>query len=290
MPYAHAGEIGDVWKHWPLLAVLSREPPPRRYLETNSARAVHALDLAAPRVRYGAVRFLEMQARFPGRGDAYLEALERERTGETGRHLGSPGLAMALLRDTGTAFRFHDLEPDALEDVARFAREELRLSKDRVETVVGDALACFAADASIGPGDFVFLDPYTPFDANASGVSFLDVFDTCVARGAAALMWYGYDDLDTQGRTRARLREIAERSDVHVLCAEAWQVSMRRNGQCDVNPGVPGCGVAAANVGDGSRGAIAECLEVLGEMYRDATYEGEPAGLATALNGFGSPP
>ena len=36
MPYNHAGEIGDIWKHLPICDILTIEKP-RRYIETNSA-------------------------------------------------------------------------------------------------------------------------------------------------------------------------------------------------------------------------------------------------------------
>ena len=60
MPYVHYGRIGDVWKHLPLCSILSIEKP-LRYVETNSARAVYALE-ETPEQKYG-VYFLYAQAR-----------------------------------------------------------------------------------------------------------------------------------------------------------------------------------------------------------------------------------
>jgi hypothetical protein len=40
--YEHYGRIGDMWKHLPLVSVLSIERP-ARYVETNSSRAEHSL-------------------------------------------------------------------------------------------------------------------------------------------------------------------------------------------------------------------------------------------------------
>jgi hypothetical protein len=51
MPYNHAGEIGDIWKHLPICDILAIEKP-RRYVETNSATRTY------PTVFCGNFRFL----------------------------------------------------------------------------------------------------------------------------------------------------------------------------------------------------------------------------------------
>jgi len=164
MPYNHAGEIGDVWKHLPLCDILKIEKP-KKYHESNSAYSGYTIS-ANPRTEYGILKMLKLNHHeFSNSG--YYSILQKNGISEF-RYTGSPGLAMEVLSDKAE-YVFHDLEEEALEDVKSFAaRKGLR---ERIKTVCGDSVRAFMnEDYRINENDFVFLDPYTPFDISGIAV------------------------------------------------------------------------------------------------------------------------
>lgn len=273
MPYNHAGEIGDVWKHLPLCDILAAERP-LRYHETNAAYAGYAIT-RNPRTDYGVFRAVPALTA-AGHGDcAYLRAL-RQNGLDAMRYTGSPGLAMAVLSHAAEYF-FHDMELEALGDIARRAADAGLAA--RVHTCCGDSIAAFLAeDTALGPDDFVFIDPYAPFDANEQGQTFLDVFGRCAATGAKTLLWYGFDSLADKRRIDARLRDTAACG----VAVSAFSVRLRGMTEtgCGVNPGVPGCGLACVNVSHESIDILTRYLSFMGACYAGAAYEGQDAALA----------
>jgi len=58
MPYNHAGEIGDVWKHLPLCDILKIEKPVK-YRESNSAYSGYTIS-SKPQTEYGILKMLRL--------------------------------------------------------------------------------------------------------------------------------------------------------------------------------------------------------------------------------------
>lgn len=286
MPYSHAGEIGDVWKHWPLLDVLSilcgeAGRAPARYIETNSASAEHVL-VSNPRTEYGVLRWRRLVEQKGAGGGNYLKMILET---EPGRYRGSPALAMHFFSTHGTRFLFHDMEQDALDNISAYAKK-LGIP-DRVETRLGDSIeALLNPELQLGTNDFVFIDPYTPFDGKGRH-TFFDVFDKVSASGACAVLWHGYDSLNGHRKIWDALREIAKHNDLQgkVLALDAWQESMDLE-DCSLNPGVPGCGIALTNYPVAARDLLVQRLALLEDLYRTSMYLEQPASLRTAVNEF----
>ena len=272
MPYRHAGEIGDVWKHLPLCDILALEKP-LRYRESNAAYSGYAIT-RNERTDYGIFHVLEAQSL---QDSKYVDALRKNGI-DHGRYTGSPGLAMDTLSD-GADYYFHDIESDALDDVLLDAKK--RNLESRVHVFCGDSVQAFLDnDYKLDQNDFVFLDPYAPFDSNAQGNSFLDIFEKAVRAGSMTLLWYGYDHLDGKARILEYFNHMADRLDASIRCFDVWQKCMAEDG-CRINPGVPGCGLAGANLSVESFDILHKYLNIIGGLYSNAVFGTEEAPLLT---------
>ena len=276
MPYKHAGEIGDVWKHLPLCDILRVEKP-MKYHESNSAYSGYTIS-ANPNTEYGVLKLLKIK------NDEFISSEYYRTLKKNGidilRYTGSPGLAMEILSNNARFF-LHDIEQEALDDVEAYAKH--KGIQDSVKTYCGDSIQAFIdEDYLIGEDDFIFLDPYTPFDTNVAGHDFFDIFNKAVTAGSKALLWYGYDSLNGQQRIFKRLERIAKERKIEIWSFDAWQTSMDTHG-CEINPGVPGCGLACAYLSNESISILKEYLEFVGRSYSDATYRGNKAALSTLV-------
>lgn len=118
MPYSHAGEIGDVWKHLPLCEVLVREKP-KRYFETNSAYAKYLLPRNALK-EYGVFHLLPQAPINLVNETKYFIILKGADVEKSRIYFGSPAQAMVILSDKAEYF-FHDIEELPLKDIRDFA-------------------------------------------------------------------------------------------------------------------------------------------------------------------------
>ena len=119
MPYNHAGEIGDVWKHLPLCEILKIEKP-IKYHESNSAYSGYTIT-ANPKTEYGVLKPLGLN-NDEFMNSEYYKVLKKNGIDNL-RYTGSPGLAMEILSD-GARYFFHDIEREALDDVEAFAKRK----------------------------------------------------------------------------------------------------------------------------------------------------------------------
>jgi 16S rRNA G966 N2-methylase RsmD len=195
-------------------------------------------------------------------------------------YCGSPALAIKILHNYDVSFYFHDIEKEPLEEITRFS-EKLNI-KDKVTTVCGDSISAFLQDGySFNQDDFIFIDPYQPFDSNKSGKTFFDVFIKAYNSHAKTFLWYGYDNLNDKNTIIGKLQSISNELDgalIHTF--DVWQKSMEQNA-CRVNPGVPGCGIATAYLSEDSIRRIEEYMNIIGELYSHATYNDVNASLCT---------
>jgi len=279
MPYKHAGEIGDVWKHLPLCEILKIENP-LRYHESNSAYSGYTIS-ADPKTEYGVMKTLESNDN-ELMNSVYYVTLKKNGI-DNYRYTGSPGLAMEILSYKARYF-FHDLEQEALSDVEAFARQ--KGLHEYIKTFCGDSIrALMDTDYLIDKNDFIFLDPYTPFDNNETGFNFFDVFDKVVSAKSKTLLWYGYESLSGQRKILERLGESASKNHVEICSFDVWLKSMDAHG-CKINPGVPGCGLACANLSNESVAILKKYLKLIEHCYAKATYCGCDATLLTEINSF----
>lgn len=280
MPYNHAGEIGDVWKHLPLCDVLKIEMPVR-YRESNSAYSGYTIE-AKPRTEYGILKMLEL-SNPEFMSSEYYKALKKNGIDKL-CYTGSPGLAMEILSDKAN-YIFHDLEKEALDDVKSFAAS--RELGERVKTICGDSISAFMdKDYFLDENDFVFLDPYTPYDVGEiSNFNFFDIFRKSVESKSKTVMWYGYDSLNGQRLNLEQFSKIAKEKGVEIWTFDLWQQKMGEHG-CEINPGVPGCGLACANLSRESVEIFKRYLRLIEDCYADAVYGGSEAVLVAEVNRY----
>ena len=277
MTYSHTGEIGDVWKHLPLCSILEAEKP-IRYHETNSAFSGYLIT-KNPRTEYGVFSLLKEIAL---NEYAYIRALKRNGI-DSSHYTGSPGLAMDILSDKSMFF-FHDTESDALNDILSDA-DKRELLPD-VSCFCSDSLQTFTDSRYVlDSGDFVFIDPYTPFDKNDSGFTYFDVFSKSVLSGSKTLFWYGFDSLEGRKKITDQFKETADKLNIRIQSFDIRQECMT-DSDCSINPGVPGCGLACANLTDESVNILSKCLKIIGRHYEDSKYNGEKAPLLTGSFSF----
>ena len=266
MPYKHAGEYGDVLKHLPLCDVLANEKP-LRYHETNSAYSGYEIT-ENPNTEYGILGILDKL------DDCDYLRVQKENGIDNLHYTGSPGLAIGVLQ-SNAIYYFHDIEREALEDIARFS--EIRGLERHVNAYCGDSIQAFLCDDHVlDEDDFVHVDPYTLFDNNELGNSFFDVFEKAVASKAKTMLWYGYGSLYDQNLIWEHLEYLADKHQKGISSFDIWQKCMTNEGY-RLNPGVPGCGIAFANLSSDSIDVVKKHWEFLCGYYAEARYHGEHA-------------
>lgn len=161
----------------------------------------------------------------------------------------------------------------------KFLRFRGVLVEDRVKVVCGDSISIFLNSYNFVHDDFVFIDPYMPFEGNSDGQTFFDIFKKMYSSQAKMMLWYGYDNLDGKNRILAEIQNISyvfKGPQIHTF--DVWQKCMNLD-SCKINPGVPGCGLAVSNLSNDSITKIEEYLSIVGNLYLNATYNNELASL-----------
>ncbi len=270
MPYSHAGEIGDVWKHLPLCEILAIERP-KRYFETNSACAQYVLPRSSLK-EYGVFHLLSKASADLVNESRYFRILKGVDIKKSRIYFGSPAQAMTILSHEAEYF-FHDIEEPPLKDIQDFAAS-IGL-REKVTTVLGDSIAAFLDGGYLFTcGDLVLIDPYQPFDRNASGQNFFDVFIKAYRSNAKTILWYGYDDLKSKKAIHSELRRIAQEYPGGRIDTFDIGQSCMEEESCAVNPGVPGCGLAMANLSRPSIEKTREMLCDIEKIYKNVLFNG----------------
>jgi 23S rRNA (adenine2030-N6)-methyltransferase len=286
MPYNHAGEIGDIWKHLPICDILAIEKP-RRYVETNSAFPFYILP-RKPQLDYGIHRLINRIEEAPVLTESvFYKTLQSLNEKPLKRYLGSPGLSMTILKDIACQFIFCDLEPEPLVEIHRFA-ETLGIGND-VKTYQGDSIDFgFRLVPELTEDDFVFLDPYAPFDQNKAGNSFFDLFIAMVRANIPCALWYGYDSLHSKAQIASFANQQFTRVEAEKHRLKGVNVFLKelRADEVLFNPGVPGCGIFIANLSVPSTEKLPVLSEELVKIYKNVKYEGFDGELKTDVIGF----
>ena len=218
----HAGNVGDVWKHFGLveaLRLVSEAGVPVRYLESHAGEGRYRLGSTGEWTA-GIERVAAAVDASPHDGpDSVTRWVELcRRLGYAGRSstwAGSPAVAAALL---GTADRLflRERDPHAHATLARHFEGD-----PRVTATLGDGLADLAGEARRAEGGpdsvVVLVDP--PWSAKDDWIRVPDRLAEAVAATATAtfLLWYPVKSLTRPNAMLARLAARGVRSTVAEL-------------------------------------------------------------------------
>lgn len=271
MANLHFARIGDVWKHGPLVEVLTTMRP-EVYAETHAGSASYPLT-PSPERSYGVYHLLQAAAaaldvdRSPYLTSCGATPIPVSRS--------SPALAMQVLGDRAR-YLFCDTDPASVSSIQSWAATH---AIQGVQTVVGDGVTAVRArvmsrDRTAAGRALVFLDPYQPFEViDELGISAVDLLAELATSGLAALLWYGFDHA-SRPTTHAQLRAVTDAA-AHgaVWCAEIVP-SYLGNPRFPSHSGFVGCGLMGVNLSATALRACAAYGRGLERVYRDAVALG----------------
>lgn len=287
MANPHFGNIGDVWKHLPLAAVLATERP-ERYWESHSGAAKYVLSASLAR-DYGIFYFLKNVNRSPAlRASAYHRTLEEieEMNGSVPSYPGSPLFALMLLRNTAESFIFCDINAGSLASIAGCA-QWVGVNDRRVQCVEGDGVLALTdmierASREDMLNTLVFIDPFNPFEGLDLGVSPMNLFCLVTQAGARAVLWYGFSSGDERTRTWDEILKTLHDYQIDSSSAVLWcgEICMKLldDREFDLNPGVRGCGVLTANLREDTTRTCTDLGNELSRVYQRAKFPGGHSG------------
>jgi 23S rRNA (adenine2030-N6)-methyltransferase len=270
----HFARIGDVWKHGPLVEVLTTMRP-EVYAETHAGSASYPLT-PSPERSYGVYRLLQAAAaaldvdRSP-----YLDLLRRHANTREPVFPGSPALAMQVLGDSAR-YLFCDTDPASVSSIQGWAATH---AIQGVQTVADDGVKAVRArvmslDRTAAGRALVFLDPYEPFEViDELGISAVGFLAELATSGLAALLWYGFDHA-SRPTTHAQLRAVTDAA-AHdaVWCAEIVP-SYLGDPRFPSHSGFVGSGLMGVNLSAMALRACAAYGRGLERVYRDAVALG----------------
>ncbi len=268
MPYTHFGNQADVWKHLALCEVISTEKP-RTYIETNSASAIYPLD-HNPEQAFGIGYFLEKAPGMPGLQNSIYHKIE-SRAATDRQYIGSPGLAMTILKNITGHFVFFDIEKPPLENIRAFAGKiELH---EKIKTFHQDSLTGLPELLQdIGHNCFIHFDPYYVDRPGPEGYDYIDLFIKAAQSGHRCFLWYGFHTLSEKTRINAHIREkVAKGGIKKTLCVELiletiWQKTIL------CNPGILGSGLLCGNLSEASVSAVLNCGALLVKLHTGSFF------------------
>jgi 23S rRNA (adenine2030-N6)-methyltransferase len=288
MANRHYGKIGDVWKHL-ILAELLQSEAPAEYWESHAGAADYALTHSVAR-DYGAYYFFRNAQRSERlQRTPYFRILRSLACGtdELRNYPGSTLLAMLALKETASQCFFCDLDQSSLSTIRQRAAQ-LGIGA-RVETEHADGVKTLGRKISELPAAdaariFVHLDPYLPLATDDNGRSSADLFWELAAKGARAMLWYGFGSEDELAVLMKGLRAAVAAHGLRAADHRIWRgeivLAAMHDPDFDINPGVMGCGVLCSNL---SAKAVAACKELGVELARLYAHAKFPDGSTGAL-------
>ncbi|MGD9140385.1 MAG: 23S rRNA (adenine(2030)-N(6))-methyltransferase RlmJ [bacterium] len=281
MPNPHFGNIGDIWKHLPLATILALERP-GRYWESHSGSAKYTLS-TSPERDYGIFHFLKNVNRSQAlRTSAYNRTLE-ELEGMNGRvptYPGSPLIAMMLLRNSARSFIFCDIDAASLASIAQCAAW-VGVDEDSVRCIKGDGVEALQEELERAhKGEIidtlVFIDPFDPFDGLDLGMSPMNLFCLATQAGARAALWYGFSSAKERTACWDDMLKTLRAYEIDSSSAVLWcgEICLKVMGDpgFTLNPGVMGCGLLTANLGEEITGACTALGNELSRIYERARF------------------
>ena len=270
--YTHYGKQADMLKHLGLCEVLSKEKP-KVYVETNSACAHYTMQ-HSPEQEYGIYLFLKEAARYPSLAQSLYYQIESQSMMNE-KYIGSPGLAMSVLKKSIERYIFFDLEQSSLDTVRDFAVQEglsTYVSINNCDSISGT----LALLPSLPEDSFLHIDPYEINRPNDKGHTYLDVFIEAARRGMKCFLWYGYTDWEMKIRLNDEIKKAVSQYQIeNTICVELVLDFIRQT-PIPCNPGVVGSGILTANLSKASNQMLFQHAESLTECYKDSSYKEVP--------------
>ena len=267
----HFGEIGDVWKHLPLLAAVAIERP-MVYWESHAGSAAYAWESGEAR-RFGAERFLALSRGEPALGETeYAAALGRSMEQRSPVYPGSPRLMLESLSCAGTRFVFCDLDGSSIASIELDA-ERAGVRASALECVNGDGnrelIDRVGALGHVSPGRVLaMLDPFSLETVGDGGVSSLDALHSLALAGVKVLLWWC---ARTPAERQSRRMLIERALDGNDACAAATHtIIVGEDGDSESTAdrfGVWSCAVTLVNMSGRSRGRSAALGQALAQAY-----------------------
>jgi len=287
MANPHFGNIGDIWKHLPLAAVLAVERP-AGYWESHSGSAKYPLSSSAQR-DYGIFFFLKNVHRSEGlRVSAYNRLLEdlQEMNGTVPAYPGSPLIALLLLAGHARSYVFCDTDPESLASITECAgwlsvdRAHIKcFPEDGVRTISSKLKGTTEADIA---DTMVFIDPFDPFAGLDGRSSPAGLFCAATAAGARAAIWYGFSTTAERNRCWDDLLKTVRRYHLDSSASMLWcgEICLRMidDPAFEFNPGVRGCGFLTANISQEATRVCTVLGNELSRIYENATVPGGRSG------------
>jgi len=267
--YTHFAKQPDVLKHLVLCEVLKNEAP-QVYVETNSACAIYPMT-QTPEQEYGIYHFLEKADGNKSLKDSVYYQLESAEMVK-GSYLGSPALAMNVLKKQAQKFVFFDLEKSALENVAGYARQ-IKLSTP-VDIRHTDSLeGTMELLPSLPKSSFIHIDPYEIDKKGDSGVTYLDVLIQATQLGMKCLLWYGFMTGNDKESLDNYIISSLKKAGIKDYTGVELTMNSIRKDSILCNPGILGSGILATNLSQISKDIILDYSNKLVDIYQDAKYK-----------------
>jgi 23S rRNA A2030 N6-methylase RlmJ len=233
----HYGRIGDIWKHLPLAEILAIERP-AEYWESHAGSARYPLAHSWQR-DFGVFHFLSHAEESVALGASRYRKVLAECANF---YPGSGEIAMRIL-GPGTKFVLCDIDAGSVESL-RSSALELGIPQARCENgdghdVLWDELGHLSKTRA--QRLFVHLDPWSCLaPSESTGRTSLDMFRELSRKGAAVVLWVGFDSI-------AQRNTILERFDGGDWFGE-MQLDLIKTPRPELNPGIFGCGLYCANL------------------------------------------
>lgn len=278
MSYRHFGRIGDIWKHIPLCEFLAIEQP-TNYIETNSAYPDYQLTGSFEH-QYGILHIEKNIKKSDLIGQSVywrvLSSISENKNGLS-KYLGSPALALNILKGATKNFVFFDIEQACLREIAECAKK-LNIAGQitcRNEDSVNGILDMVD---NLKSRDFIHVDPYLIHQKNASGNSYFEVFVRVMRQGVMGMLWYGFNTLKEREDLHNGFREQAGIISRKRLQGIEIRTVLLEESISDVNPGVLGCGILIGNLGETSQRYFKEMALEVTNIYQNSTMFGKYPG------------
>lgn len=267
--YTHFGKQPDILKHLVLCEVLQNEKP-QIYVETNSACAIYTM-VHTPEQGYGIYHFLNEANEDTTLNNSLYYQLENEYMAN-GNYLGSPALAMKVLKNDIKGYLFFDLEKGALENIESFAKHQTITSP--VRTFHYDSIdGVLELLPSLPKATFLHIDPYEIDKRNNNGYTYLDVLISATKLGMKCLLWYGFMTINDKQALNKYVSEKLNKAGIKdYTCSELIMNSIEKD-TVICNPGILGSGILATNLSQKSNVAVLNYSKRLVEIYKNARYK-----------------
>lgn len=267
MSYVHYGKFADVWKHLSLCSVLEIQRP-LRYIESNSAFPWYILS-RTPEQDHGIFTFLD-RAHATGllKDTPYYRLEHRAHEHRQGPvYLGSPALALNILKRSTKEFTFFDIDEQALESIRQYSQSNfphLSVNCENQDSIAGIRNLL----PLLTPKDFIFFDPYQPFLPGKDGGNYIQLFHDANLKEIPSMLWYGFDSMDEKKTFDEKISyQFARGQGGRILNAFVYLKAIHEREKIK-RPGVFGCGMLCSNLSNDSVEEINGLILDLSSNYR----------------------